>query len=396
MVMNQIKYVWSVCLFIVCMSCSSGDSTSDEPEKDVAGQTLIFYVQSNNNLYRQLWSEMHEVEKVYRGKDNNNVLIFIDSEEGSNVGYDKNGQWIPKQTVVKNQLFLVTGGKMTPVEGFEEKFQGRPSSDMNTFKDVLNYCIDEYPAEKYGLVLAAHGTGWAPVSRVVGGNDYTGVYMEVKDIAKTLPIKFEYILFDACLMNDMATLYEFRDKANYIIASPANTPAAGFKFSVSLKYLLQNDLVKVCEKYIEDYVLDRQCATITLTRTEGLEEVARANRQLFTKYSAQGKDKELLRGLQRYEANWSYVDYLHLLGVYIGVPEDPNDRVQTALDKVCLFTKWSGVQPPDFKIYPEYYSGYSHWLYQGVDPDLDELKTYQWYKDAGLDLFMEEINDLYK
>lgn len=90
-----------------------------------------------------------------------------------------------------------------------------------------------------------------------------------------------------------------------------------------MKYLLQNDLVKVCEKYIEDYILERQCAMITLTRTEGLEEVARLNKQLFMKYSPQGKDKEILRGIQRYEANWSYVDYLHFLGVYIGIPENP-------------------------------------------------------------------------
>gem|GEM_PF-6749575 len=385
-----------VCLCFVGISCSGSSSPEDEPEKGVAKQTLIFYIQSNNSLYRQLWAEMNEVQKVYRGKDNNNVLVFIDSEAGSDVGYDSQGQWIPRQTVVKNQLFLVTGGNMTPVEGFEEQFKGRASSDMNTFKDVLNYCAKEFPAEKYGLVLGAHGTGWAPVSRVIGGNDYTDVYMETKDVAKTLPFKFEYIVFDACLMNDMATLYEFRDKANYIIASPANIPAAGFKFSVSLKYLLQNDLVKVCEKYIEDYILERQCAMITLTRTEGLEEVARLNKQLFMKYSPQGKDKEILRGIQRYEANWSYVDYLHFLGVYIGIPENPEERVQTALDKVCLYTKWTGIQPRDFKVYPEYYSGYSHWLYQGVDPDLNELKTYQWYKDAGLDLFMDEINDLYK
>lgn len=394
--MNKIIYMCYVCLFFVGISCSGSSSPEDEPEKGVANQTLIFYIQSNNSLYRQLWAEMDEVQKVYRGKDNNNVLVFIDSEAGSDVGYDSQGQWIPRQTVVKNQLFLVTGGNMTPVEGFEEQFKGRASSDMNTFKDVLNYCAKEFPAEKYGLVLGAHGTGWAPVSRVIGGNDYTDVYMETKDVAKTLPFKFEYIVFDACLMNDMATLYEFRDKANYIIASPANIPAAGFKFSVSLKYLLQNDLVKVCEKYIEDYILERQCAMITLTRTEGLEEVARLNKQLFMKYSPQGKDKEILRGIQRYEANWSYVDYLHFLGVYIGIPENPEERVQTALDKVCLYTKWTGIQPRDFKVYPEYYSGYSHWLYQGVDPDLDELKTYQWYKDAGLDLFMDEINDLYK
>lgn len=394
--MNNIKNIWLLFLLIMCVSCSDSSSSGDEPENEVANQTLIFYVQSNNSLYRQLWAEMNEVQKVYRGKDNNNVLVFIDSEEGTKVGYDNKGQWIPRQTVVKNQLFLVTGGHMTPVEGFEEKFKGRHSSDMGMFKDVLNYCIEEFPAEKYGLVLGAHGTGWAPVSRVIGGNDYTDVYMEVKDVAKALPRKFEYIVFDACLMNDMATLYEFRDKANYIIASPANIPAAGFKFSVSLKYLLQNDLVKVCEKYIEDYVLDKICAMVTLTKTDGLEEVARLNKQLFTKYAPQGNNKDILRGIQRYEANWSYVDYMHFLGVYIGVPEDPNERVQTALDKICLYTKWTGIQPRDFKVYPEYYSGYSHWLYQGVDPDLEELKTYQWYKDAGLDLYMEEINDLYK
>ena len=35
----------------------------------------------------------------------------------------------------------------------------------------------------------------------------------------------EFILFDACLMSSIEVLYDLRDKAKYVIASPAELPA---------------------------------------------------------------------------------------------------------------------------------------------------------------------------
>ena len=91
-------------------------------------------------------------------------------------------------------------------------------------KQVLNDIIQMYPAQEYRLILWSHGTSWLPAgSSLRSFGEDSGKQMNIPDLAENLPIKFDFILFDACLMGSVEVVYELKEKANFIISSSTET-----------------------------------------------------------------------------------------------------------------------------------------------------------------------------
>lgn len=79
--------------------------------------------------------------------------------------------------------------------------------------------------------------------------------MELIELFNSLPIKFEFILFDACLMGNIEVLYQLRNKADYIIASPTEILVAGFPYTQTIPLLLQKEINfdNVTTEYVNYY-----------------------------------------------------------------------------------------------------------------------------------------------
>lgn len=103
------------------------------------------------------------------------------------------------------------------------------SASGEVLHSVIHDAITAFPAMEYGLILWSHGTGWLPegvFDTLKHGNRSkfrsfgfdSGKEMKITELAENLPVKFEFIIFDACLMSNIETLYELRNAANYIIA----------------------------------------------------------------------------------------------------------------------------------------------------------------------------------
>ncbi len=103
-------------------------------------------------------------------------------------------------------------------------------SDWQTLKEFLNYGLANYPAKKYMLIVDDHGAGW-PGSCVDDQNG-SGRIMSTYDMANAVEqasaannvAKFEIITFHACLMSMVEVAYEFRNSANYLVASEFSMP----------------------------------------------------------------------------------------------------------------------------------------------------------------------------
>ena len=59
-----------------------------------------------------------------------------------------------------------------------------------------------------------------------------GKNMEIYELAEGIPDEyhFDFLLFDVCSMGGIECVYELRDKADYIVASPAEVLVAGFPY----------------------------------------------------------------------------------------------------------------------------------------------------------------------
>ena len=118
--------------------------------------------------------------------------------------------------------------------------------------------------------------------------DKTPTRYDITEIATAIEannVKFDYILFDACLMGNVESAYELRDVTKYIIASPCEVMGAGFPYDKVMPYMLTNggasfDLDKICSEYVNHYKtgagVSVRSACVALTNTAELEALAAA------------------------------------------------------------------------------------------------------------------------
>ncbi len=126
--------------------------------------------------------------------------------------------------------------------------RGKPLASMadpDTLTDFIRWGKENYPAEKYMLVLWDHGGGSA--TGILIDELFNGEYMTLDLLNKALRdggIHFEAVLFDACLMANIETACAIRDHANWMIASEEVVAGKGTAFGEWLQELIY---VPICD-----------------------------------------------------------------------------------------------------------------------------------------------------
>ena len=282
--MRIIQYI-GVILFFFLVSCEKNDV---EPQKT---RTLMVYLAGDNNLSGHMQKNISSMMSAWKKSYNANIVIYFDAPNAAPELYTFrfNGKEVEKQVL--------------------KTYEEMDSADPEVLKEVLNEMQDLYPSDSYGLILGSHASGWIPSggsgrsSRMLYaepvltrsfGTDYTGPNeMDTRDMAKAIPFNkenLEFILFDACLMSSIEVLYDLRDKAKYVIASPAELPAPGFPYARVMPYFwgkgtnLEKDLVKVCDEfwdYYNTYNATNRFGTIALIKMDGMEHLFDLTREIL-------------------------------------------------------------------------------------------------------------------
>jgi len=182
--------------------------------KNPATRTIIVYMVADNNLFDHAPVSLLQMEQGF-SENGVNLIVFID------------------QLNENPRLLEIHPGKEKLVKSYPEL----NSADTAVFKKILQEALDLYPAQEYGLILWSHGASWLPAGATLRsfGNDY-GKQMNIPDLAESLPVKFKFILFDACLMGAVEVAYELKDRTDYIIASPTETVYDGFPYDEILLF----------------------------------------------------------------------------------------------------------------------------------------------------------------
>ena len=102
----------------------------------------------------------------------------------------------------------------------------------------INYCAENYPAEKYDLILWSHGYGVAggfgsddhDRDSFVGGETISSSEF-IEALKDSAVEKFDFIDFDACLMNSVELGLALADYADYYIASAETEPGYGQSYT---------------------------------------------------------------------------------------------------------------------------------------------------------------------
>ncbi len=93
-------------------------------------------------------------------------------------------------------------------------------ADARTLADFIRFCAETCPAKKYALVLWGHGGG--SKTGVLIDELFGGDILRLDELRGALAdggVRFEAVLFDACLMANLETACAIKDSANWMIAS---------------------------------------------------------------------------------------------------------------------------------------------------------------------------------
>lgn len=136
-----------------------------------------------------------------------------------------------------NQRWQIAGGKMHLLETLPME----DMADPRTLADFIAFGRENFPADRYMLVLWDHGGG------TVGGYAYDerfgGDTMSIGQVSQALAaggVVFDMIGFDCCLMATAETAYMVEKYADYMVASQRVEPGSGWHYTPWLNALGQN------------------------------------------------------------------------------------------------------------------------------------------------------------
>ena len=187
----------------------------------------MVYMASDNNLEGAGIEDLNEMETVGSSKELN-FIVQVDRAEG----YDtSNGDWkgAKRYRMEKDDDTAVVNSP--ELEDMGEINMGDPS----TLTDFIIWAYDNYPAKHYFLDLWDHGGAfWGICWDDSEGNGDPISMTELKEALeisrKHMGRGFDVIGFDACLMAQLAVLYQIKDYTDYSVASGFVEPGDGWPY----------------------------------------------------------------------------------------------------------------------------------------------------------------------
>ena len=375
-VLNSVVLLMTAIIFIV--SCSPEEPAPKPPTPDeqqpqplTESQTLMIIMQGNNGLAEFMDSNLQRIITAYYDvpTDVGRILIFYDRGNYTRL----------------TELYMDDG--MAKQRLIEEYPTSTSTVDKEFLAGVINRMKEVAPADSYGLIMSSHGGGWVPAdlydvyllgesSRANEPNAKPLFYgqddsdcMEIPDLVDALKhTRFKYVIFDACMMANVESLYDMRNMADYIIASPTEILGAGFPYENFLHLLFErtdHKLKEVCEAYME-YYRDTS-GTIALIDCSKMDALAEAMRGVY----AEAKSVDVSQ-VQAYD-NFPYHLYFDL-GDYVKqvATGDTLERFNAALRDVVVYSGYTDtfftVTGEDDAYIPiEEYSGLSCYILQEDD-----------------------------
>lgn len=393
-------------------------------------RVLLLYSAGCNSISSYLKEDIEDLSKGWlpKAKRSENVLLVY-SHLPKNRGYYNS----PSRPVL---FRLSSDNEGNPVHDTLVVYDaGTVSASAAQFNKVLTYVRDEFPAKSYGLIFSSHATGYLPSGYYTNPDSYVfnGSYqkslgtakrqdptpipyfepeqdpnlpavksvgqdvsgsvayeMEIKEFAAAIPMKLDYLLFDACLMGGIEVAYELAGKCDLLGFSQAEVLAEGFNYKTLTDHLLADkdkaDPYSVCEDYFTQYNIlsgTNRSATISLVDCNKLEPLAELCSELFERHHSAIQYLSY-RNVQRYyraSKHWFYD--LESILTNAGISATDHAKLKEALNE-CIVYK--GATPQflgEFTI--NTFSGFSMYLPSHGSKELDKYyKTLRWNEITGL------------
>ncbi len=241
------------------------DTEGAQGEEDLANWTFMVYLDSDNNLESAGIEDMNEMEMI-GSTDEVNIIVQMDRWETEESDDDtSNGDWKGCK-----RFRIEKDGDTSIINSPELMDLGEVNmGDPEVLIDFAKWAMDNYPAENYGIVLWDHGGAFYGIcwdDTVPGSDEADTINMtEMRYAAREIYMhrgaeKLEFWGFDACLMAQMAVLYQLKDFVEVCDASGYNEPGDGWPYEDFLLDLTRTPTMdgaelgkSIAKWYVESY-----------------------------------------------------------------------------------------------------------------------------------------------
>ena len=423
-----------VLLTSLCACHEDGADSTQKPTDKGTRRTVLIYMCAQNSLGAQKYHRSDSTE-IMQGRQyiapNDRLLLYVDDAQ------------YPR-------LMEISASSQSPIllRQWSEEVN---SANPQTLRDVASWVLRHYPAQEYGLVLWSHADGWLPATNkaytpqastfspfsfgidvgpdgsINGDRDHTGQpgpQMDITDMANALSesgMHLRYILFDACLMQNVESSYALRHVADYVVASPMAISAYGGNYTHLIeKGLFSPQVEDIVTTYYADIIDPAQYNTyddygivISSVRTAGLDSLARTIAELLPQSALATSNATFsfnnVQYYHPYTATYYYRPYQHDLRCTMQriLSAENMQRLDKALAKVVTCKRAT----------KRFWAGPRNWAYINVDTinycgmaaflpqpiytqnasacifgDLNEqFRQTEWYHAAGWDGFDEHL-----
>ncbi|CAN2044504.1 exported hypothetical protein [Candidatus Magnetomoraceae bacterium gMMP-1] len=336
-----------------------------------ADWTFMVYLDGDNNLEGEAIDDFLEMASV--GSDSNiNIVVQLDRIPGEDSRF---GNWKDCQRFLVG--YQVPPRVQNAVSDWGDGLGGREvdMADPQTLIDFVEWGMDNYPAEKYALILWNHGGGWrdkldsidsiSPSLKEVCYDDTTGWYeaLYMNEVKSALAAineekgRVNLVGFDACLMGMIEVAYEIKDFADIMVGSEETEPAEGWPYNTLLADLVASPDMEpgdlgaiIVDRYGEAYdnMGDETQSAIDLSKLDML-----ASAVDFLSIMMMELDKsdltEIRENCQEYYVP-EFIDLYHFVELLVSLPNPfvppvGTDIVMNALEETVI-AEFHGRQSP--------------------------------------------------
>ena len=299
-----------------------------------------------------------------------NEMLYADLSDRVNVVIETGGASEWQNSVIDadtNQRWLVTGDGLQLLEDAGLQNMTNPQ----TLTDFVQFCAEEYPANRNILVFWDHGGG------TIGGygsderyEDETMSLAQIDDALADAGVTFDWIGFDCCLMGTVETAFVAEKYADYLIASQRSEPGGGWYYTDWLNAISENtslaskDLGQII---VDSFIREEQggddgdeltLAMIDLTALPAFMDALYAylsgvNTQLIDTAAYQEVSQARYDSRSPGEEDWDQVDLAYLVK-NIGL--DGSDQLLSLLDQTVLLNRQTAENYNGLSLYFPYSS----------------------------------------
>lgn len=367
------------------------DPVVPQPSSEVK-RAVFVYLLSDNSLGKG-------------GYDRDNLSDMIEAAKAGRLGGNRLLVYHDDFDAESPALKEVTPLGLRILKSYDNSVSSVSSERMEqAIADFKSYA----PAERYGLVVWSHATGWLQtgVAEPQGGatpmwvGEDKGKYMNVTTFARILDGKgFDYVYFDCCHMASVEALYELRGVARKFVGSCAELPAAGMPYYDTLPSLMayDADLEGAAEATFAMYDAMEgvnRTSTMSVIDASGLDRLAEATKaiyslrpQLPTGYTGQPYERPKYGGVPCYMFDFDH----YVTALYSSSPASSEMRKAYAEWLLALdgCVTYQASTPWIFNtIRIDYHCGLSTYILRDEsDADINGYRQLAWYTDVASALF---------